>query len=82
MTRDRLYHDAVENVLSNSGKIVVDVDSGSNLLYLPLDRLLQAGSAAAAAGADATTGLQQSRSSATLDLEERQRRSLRTREVR
>jgi membrane protease subunit HflK len=41
--RDRLYIDAMESVLSNSTKILVDVKGGNNLMYLPLDRLMQPG---------------------------------------
>jgi modulator of FtsH protease HflK len=41
VTRDRLYIDAMENLLSNSTKIMVDVEGGNNMLYLPLDRLMQ-----------------------------------------
>ena len=42
VTRDRLYIDALESVLVNSSKIMVDIEGGNNLLYLPLDRLAQA----------------------------------------
>ena len=41
VTRDRLYIDAMESVLSRSSKIMVDVEGGNNLMYLPLDRLGQ-----------------------------------------
>lgn len=41
VTRQRLYLTAVESVLSNSSKVVVDVDKGSNMLFLPLDRILE-----------------------------------------
>lgn len=44
VTRDRLYIDAMESVLSNSSKIMIDVEGGNNLLYLPLDRLGQTSS--------------------------------------
>ena len=46
VTRDRLYIDAIEAVLSRSSKIMVDVEGGNNLMYLPLDRFSQAGSVA------------------------------------
>merc|ERR1711990_1135177 len=36
VTRDRLYLDALQSVLSNSTKIMVDVEGGNNFLYLPL----------------------------------------------
>lgn len=39
VTRERLYLDAVENVLSNTSKIMVDVEGGNNVMYLPLDKL-------------------------------------------
>ena len=41
VTRDRLYIDAMESVLSRSSKIMIDVEGGNNLMYLPLDRLGQ-----------------------------------------
>jgi len=43
VTRDRLYIDAMETVLSNTTKVMVAVEGGNNILYLPLDRLVQAG---------------------------------------
>jgi len=39
ITRVRLYIETLEEVLSNVGLIMVDVDEGNNLLYLPLDQL-------------------------------------------
>ncbi len=39
VTRKRLYIDSMEMVLGNSGKVLVDVEGGNNMLYLPLDRL-------------------------------------------
>ncbi|MCW8922084.1 MAG: FtsH protease activity modulator HflK [Gammaproteobacteria bacterium] len=41
VTRDRLYLDMMESVLNNSSKVMVDVKGGNNLLYLPLDKLMQ-----------------------------------------
>jgi membrane protease subunit HflK len=41
VTRERLYLDAMQQVLSNTSKVIVDQKSGSNLLFLPLDKLLQ-----------------------------------------
>jgi membrane protease subunit HflK len=42
VTRDRLYIDTMQQVYSNVTKVMVDARQGSNLLYLPLDKLLQA----------------------------------------
>jgi membrane protease subunit HflK len=43
VTRQRLYLDAMESVLSNSSKVMVDTEGGNNLLYLPLDRMISSG---------------------------------------
>ena len=40
VTRKRLYLDAMEGVLSNSSKVLVDVDNGNSLMYLPLDKMM------------------------------------------
>jgi len=45
VTRQRLYLETMESVMSNTNKIMVDVPNGNNLLYLPLDRLTQRNSA-------------------------------------
>jgi modulator of FtsH protease HflK len=42
VTRDRLYLETMQQVYSNVSKVMVDSRSGSNLLYLPLDKLMQA----------------------------------------
>jgi membrane protease subunit HflK len=41
VTRERLYVDAMQEVYSNVTKVVVDSKSGNNLLYLPLDKIMQ-----------------------------------------
>lgn len=56
VTRERLYLDAVQQVMTNSSKVMVDVKGGNNLLYLPLDKMTSAqpntpNSSAASAGA-------------------------------
>lgn len=68
VTRDRMYLDAMQQVYSDSSKVFIDVKGGSNLLYLPLDKLLSAtkqpgtasssspSAAAAASGGNATGG--------------------------
>jgi len=40
VTRDRLYIEAIEEVYGNSSKVLIDKEGGGNLLYLPLDQLL------------------------------------------
>ena len=46
VTRDRLYLETMQSVYSNVSKVMVDSRSGSNLLYLPLDKLMQQAGAA------------------------------------
>jgi len=41
VTRQRLYLETVEAVYGNSNKVLMDIDGGSNLTYLPLDRIMQ-----------------------------------------
>ena len=41
ITKTRLYLDALEEVFNNSSKVLVDLNSGNNLVYLPIDRLMQ-----------------------------------------
>ena len=53
VTRDRLYVDAMRGVYSSVTKVYVDQKSGSNLLYLPLDRIVSATRAQAGAEAEA-----------------------------
>jgi len=57
VTRDRLYTDAMRQVFSNVTKVMVDTKSNSNLLYLPLDKLIAqtAGTTVPAATAPATS---------------------------
>ncbi|BBN80622.1 protease modulator HflK [Pseudoalteromonas sp. A25] len=40
VTRQRLYIDAMEEVLTNSSKVIVDVKGGNNMMYLPLDKIM------------------------------------------
>jgi len=41
VTRDRMYIDTMQQVYSNVTKVMVDSRNNSNLLYLPLDKLIQ-----------------------------------------
>ena len=45
VTRERLYIDTMESVMSRSPKVLVDIENGNNLMFLPLDQLLSGGSA-------------------------------------
>ena len=41
ITRKRLYIETMEEVLSSSTKVMVKVSNGNNIMYLPLDRIVQ-----------------------------------------
>ncbi len=44
VTRDRLYIEAVEEVYGNTNKVILDSQGSGNLLYLPIDKLMEGGS--------------------------------------
>ena len=48
ITRDRLYLEAIESVFANTNKVLVDIPEGNNLMYLPLDKIIQSGGGSAA----------------------------------
>jgi membrane protease subunit HflK len=41
VTRERMYTDAMQDIYTNVTKVLVDTKAGSNLLYLPLDKIMQ-----------------------------------------
>lgn len=43
VTRERLYLETIEQVLGSTSKILVDVEGGNSLMYLPVDKLMQRG---------------------------------------
>ena len=82
VTRDRLYLETMQQVYSNVSKVMVDSRSGSNLLYLPLDKLLQQAGlpAPAAAAATSVPTPATSESAATPSVDIRSRDGSRTRD--
>jgi membrane protease subunit HflK len=51
--RDRMYTDTMQEVFTNVTKVLVDSKQGSNMLYLPLDKIMQQVSAMSPSAADA-----------------------------
>jgi membrane protease subunit HflK len=45
VTRERLYLETMENVLAGTNKVLMDVDEGNSLMYLPLDQMIKRSSA-------------------------------------
>ena len=52
VTRDRMYLDTMQQIYGNVNKVIVDSKSGSNLLYLPLDKVMQSAGAQPSAAAE------------------------------
>ncbi len=49
VTRQRMYLDTMQQIFANTSKVMVDAKGQGNLLYLPLDKLMQGAAAATAA---------------------------------
>ena len=88
VTRQRLYLDTIEEVLGASSKVMLDVEGGNNLLYLPLDKMMQ-GSSSSGSVTPLLESIPSSLSSqagsavqSTRDFIQRDRESLRSRERR
>ncbi len=57
VTRERLYLDAMAEVLGSTSKILLDVNKGNPMLYLPLEQLMKNLPRGSEAGADAPTAM-------------------------
>ena len=78
--RERMYIDAMQDVMSNSSKILVSGNEGNNnLLYLPLDKLMQQSTTGGSASSANNSVVTQSDSSRSISS---QQRDLRSRESR
>ncbi len=82
VTRKRLYLDTIESVLNKSSKVVVDTKGSNNLLYLPLDKLMQRAPGSASSSAPSTKGYEDERPELNIPSQTTRREDLRTREVR
>ncbi|MCX7201078.1 MAG: FtsH protease activity modulator HflK, partial [Burkholderiales bacterium] len=58
VTRERLYLDTMQQIFANTSKVYVDSRSNGNMLYLPLDKLMQQAASADASRAAAVTPTQ------------------------
>lgn len=88
VTRDRLYLETMQHIYASTTKVLVDQkQGGNNLLYLPLDKLIEASSAgtasaaaAAAANAEVARAAESSPPRAGLSTDDRSRDALRSRD--
>ena len=56
VTRERLYIDTIESVMSASPKVMIDIENGNNLMFLPLDQLMSGSQFNSAAGQGGLSG--------------------------
>ena len=86
VTRDRMYIDTMQQIYSNVIKVLIDSKQGSNLLYLPLDKLMQTTAQiaqdVAASSSNATTLAQPPMVDPTADARARDAVRARSRETR
>lgn len=79
VTRERLYLEAMESVLSRSNKVMIDVKKGNSMIYLPLDKIVRQRDGAQSGNSPESTD---SRSGTTTLPRESRRERFRTREAR
>jgi membrane protease subunit HflK len=80
VTRDRMYLDTMQQVFTSTSKVMVDAKSGSNLLYLPLDKLVAQAAATDASARPAATAPAATPPEVMQTIETVQQRSSRSRE--
>jgi len=68
VTRQRLYLDTMQSVMENSSKVLVDVDGGNNMLYLPLDKIMQQQASSPGRSSSGSSSQMRSLSSADINL--------------
>ncbi|HEX4842390.1 MAG TPA: FtsH protease activity modulator HflK [Limnobacter sp.] len=56
VTRERMYVDTMQEIYSNVTKVIVDTKNNSQLLYLPLEKLIEKSGPTGAVAAEASTG--------------------------
>ena len=79
VTRDRLYLDMMQSVLSSTSKVLIDQKGGNSLLYLPLDKLIAQGQVVRAVAEPPRTA-PAAETTAPVDMPPRSRDSLRGRD--
>ena len=82
VTRDRMYIDTMQQVYSNVSKVFVDSRTNSNLLYLPLDKLMQQAGVPAAGAAPVPAPATDGTAGAAVDVRSRDNQRSRERDGR
>src|SRR6201987_2636387 len=73
VTRRRLYMDTIESVLARAHKVLIDSHAGNNLVYLPIDKLLEKSAGREAEPAGETTSGNSSKEQDQVTIEARSR---------
>ncbi|MES2070693.1 MAG: FtsH protease activity modulator HflK [Pseudomonadota bacterium] len=82
VTRDRLYLDTMQQIFSNTTKLMMDTKSGNNMIYLPLDKLISQSDAAAKAAQAPAVAAPATQAGEVPTVEMRYNRDSRSRDVR
>ncbi|ABE56479.1 HflK protein [Shewanella denitrificans OS217] len=89
VTRNRLYIDAMQSVFADTNKVLIDTKNSGNMMYLPLDKMMNQGSKTRPNSAKVDThvnslssGVNSSNSSNSMSLDGRMPREARTRQGR
>jgi membrane protease subunit HflK len=82
VTRQRLYIEAIEDVYANSSKVLLDAGGSGNLIYLPIDKLMEQRSGGVGPGAGSRGGASSIVEPDQAGIARRQSEDLRTRRVR
>jgi membrane protease subunit HflK len=80
VTRDRMYLDAMEEVLSNSSKILLEAQGSNNLLYLPVDKLIEGRRAGSTGAVDSDAAARAAAAAVASEAARRSREELRRRD--
>ena len=80
VTRERLYLDALEDVYGRTSKVILDVEGSGNLLYLPIDKIMEANGGQPRSDDNRTSSAMSPSTSTTPDEESQRQRERRTRE--
>jgi membrane protease subunit HflK len=79
ITRERMYLETVEQVMANSSKVLVDLQSGNNIMVLPLDKLISGAAGGGVIRSGGMGGTDIAAPSIAMDEARRERDSLRSR---
>lgn len=81
VTRERMYIDMMQQILTNTTKVMVDQKGNNSLLYLPLDKLIQSTNPGSPLSALAQHAAKSAASTSNMPLEERDAATLRARDT-